>query len=363
MDCLRDYIGLRGCGLPTPASGMYLNALAGIEFNEIESIANADQQSFVGVFNDIQERAIERFRVDVIGRLSGFDKRYKLRQITQTVDLAQDINTNVTIPASVNRRGIVLELQNAGDVAICSNMQALYIQSVQFYLVNNGDFIVNITDADSGVVLDTYSYTSATNGWNWINVDKQYDVQRISITVDCTNVVTVTQDLSQFNLSGFASNALFSDWGYNGGLWVSYDCAGTAQVRGITTDLNNKNATFGENAFGISAVFSVRCTYNGIVCKNKRYFASAFRLLLGIELMAERMYTSRINKWTTVDAKKAEKLRTDFEVQYRGGVLKNGDIEVSYEGELNQAIQFVDLNLSDCCIECDESISWRETQM
>lgn len=360
MWCLKDYIGIKGCGIPAVASGMYINSVAGVEFNEIETIANPEQQSYIGVWEDIQTRAIERFRVDVIGKLSGFDKRYRLRQITQSIDLGNEVDINSITTASNNRRGLVLELNNPGDQAVCSNMQALYIQSLQFYLSANGNYTITIADADFGTVLDTFAYTGATAGWNAINVDKQYDYTRVSVTVDCTSLDTVKKDISSFDLSGFANSNLFSDFGYNGGLWVSYDCAGTAQVRGITTDLNYQNATYGDNTFGVSCVFSVRCTYNGVVCKNKRYFANAFRLLLAIELMVERQYTSRINKWTTVDVKKARELELKYEMQYRGGKNSEG---IEYEGELNQAIQSIDLNLNDCCIECDQEIMWRESQM
>jgi hypothetical protein len=360
MECLKDYIAIKGCGLPTPASGMYINQLAGIEFQGIEQLANADQQSFVGVWNDVQTRAIERFRVDVIGKLSGFDKRYKLRQITQTVDLGKSFNPTITTQ-SANQRGLILELHRETDQAVCSNMQSLYIQSVNFYLNADGDYTITITDADFGTVLDSFPFTGATSGWNAINVDKQYDYQRVIISVDATSVDTVTTDISQFNLNQYSTTNPFnpSRWS-NGGWWTDFGCAGTANVRGITTDTSYKNPVYGTNTFGVSCIFSVRCTYNNVVCSNKRYFASAFRLLLGIELMDERIFTSRINKWTTVNAKDAKDLQLKFELQYRGGVTETG---IEYEGELNQAIQTIDLDLSDCCLECSQEIEWKETQM
>ena len=360
MDCLKDYIGIKGCGLDPVDSGMYINSLPGIEFAQIQSIADADQNSFLGVWADVQERAAERFKNDVLGEISGFDKRYRLRQITQGVDLGRDL-TNVITPAFPAESGLVIELKNPGDQCVCSNMQSLYVQSVQFYCVNAGQFTLTVRDADYGDILDTYTVTGV-QGWNVIKTDKQYDdVMRLSITVDTTNIDTNFLDLSQFNLQQFGQLNWCTNCGYNEmGLFFVGECTGTAQVRGITTDLNGNNPVFGVNTYGVSCVFSVRCTWNNIVCKNKRHFANAFRLLLGIELMTERLYTSRINKYTTVTLERAAKLRKEFEVQYRGGQLEEGII---YEGELTKAIAGIEVDLSDCCIECDAPIMWRETQL
>lgn len=360
MECLRDYIGIKGCGLAPVDSGMYINSLPGIEFQGIQQLADAEQVSFLGVWDDVQERAIERFKLDVLGEISGYNKRYRLRQITQAVDLGKDLSGVIT-PAAAKNAGLIIELKNENDATVCSNMQSIYIQSVQFYCVNPGAFTIKIKDADYGTLLDTFTMTGVA-GWNVIKTDKQYDdVMRLSITVDTTALSTGFLDLSQFNLSGFsqinwASNALTNDMG----IFVNSECTGTAQVRGIAYDANFQNPVFGVNTYGISCVFSVRCTWNNVVCKNKRYFANAFRLLLGIELMTERLYTSRLNKYTTVDYAKAQKLRLEFEAQYRGGQIEGG---ILYEGELNKAISGMDIDLADCCIECDAPIMWKETQL
>lgn len=353
---MRYYIGIKGCGIDPPDSGMYVNSLQGIEFNNIEQIANADQVTYQGVWDDVTERADARFTLDVLGKYSGFNDRYRLRQITQSVDLGK--TTGGTNAPSANQSGVVIELNNPDDQYVCSNMQTFYVQSVQFYCVNSGSFTLTIKDADLGTALDTFTVTGV-QGWNVKSTDKSYDgVRRISITVDTTSLSTTTFDISSLNLTGLANNI---DWWYGNGLWFNYGCSGAAQVRGYQTDINYQNPVYGSNTFGISCVFSVRCTYNNIVCNNKRYFANAYRLLLGIELMTERIYSSRINRWTTTDAKTADRLRKEFEVQYRGGQL--GAEGIFYEGELNKACSSIDLDLTDCCLECSGDIQWRETQL
>jgi hypothetical protein len=339
---------------------MYINSLPGIEFANIDQIANADEVSFAGVWANVQERAIERFRLDVIGKLSGFNQRYKLRQITQTVDLWKDLTAGITQAPSANNSGLLIELQQLTDQAICSNMQSLYVQSVSFYCVNAGAFIVTIKDATYNTTLDTFPVTGVL-GWNSIKVDKQYDdVSRLSITVDTTALTTAFLDLSNFNLQQFAQTNIFANFD-DGGLWLGGDCTGTAQVRGYQTDINFANPVYSSNTFGVSCIFSVKCTYNNVVCKNKRHFATAFRLCLAIELMSERIYSSRLNRWTTIDKPKAADLRREFELQYRGGQLK--DEPIQYEGELIKALDSIDLDLADCCLICDANIVWKENQL
>lgn len=359
MQCLKDYIGVKGCNIAPPDSGEYINELPGIEFLNVEQVANADQVTWAGVWADVQNRAIKKFELDVLGTISGFDRRYKLRRITQSVDLGRDISTTTTA-ASPSQRGLLLELNNQGDQCYCSNLQGLYIQSISYYATVGASYTITITDADHLTQLDQWTKTFVA-GWNTILSDKFYDgSRRIYVTVDATNNATQDYDLSGFNLSGYWQNNWCSDCGWNDtALFFSYDCTGTAQVRGVTADTNFQNPVIGQNSFGISIVFSLRCTYNAVVCQNKRYFSNAWRLCLGIELMNQTVFSSRLNRWTTSDKKKAIDLRNLFEVQYRGGMIDN----VQYEGELLKACQSIDLDLSDCCIECDSGIEWRETQL
>ena len=43
MNCLTDYIGLRGCTDSDPISGLYINDLAGISLKSIDAIADNEQ--------------------------------------------------------------------------------------------------------------------------------------------------------------------------------------------------------------------------------------------------------------------------------------------------------------------------------
>lgn len=84
MDCLKDYIQIEGCSAPqygydantdgdddpetepTPASGLYINKdLPGISLENVDKIADGEQQTFLGVWNEVQDRALRKFRIKV----------------------------------------------------------------------------------------------------------------------------------------------------------------------------------------------------------------------------------------------------------------------------------------------------------
>ena len=64
LDCLINLIGLKDCGTEAPSSGLYLNTLAGISLKQLQRIANAEQQNYLGVWNDVQENAAAEFFAD-----------------------------------------------------------------------------------------------------------------------------------------------------------------------------------------------------------------------------------------------------------------------------------------------------------
>lgn len=70
MDCLLDYIGLKVCGDETPASGLFINSLPGISLESIDKIADSEQVTYRGVWNDVQTEAAARFYIDVVNELT-----------------------------------------------------------------------------------------------------------------------------------------------------------------------------------------------------------------------------------------------------------------------------------------------------
>nr|MBA4168752.1 hypothetical protein [Chitinophagaceae bacterium] len=75
-----------------------------------------------------------------------------------------------------------------------------------------------------------------------------------------------------------------------------------------------------------------KCDYDALICDNKAKLVNAWKYLLGNQLMLERIYSDRINRFTTVDKKAAEELKDFYQIEY--------------EKSLTSAAQFMDLG--DC---------------
>lgn len=78
---------------------------------------------------------------------------------------------------------------------------------------------------------------------------------------------------------------------------------------------------------------SKRCDYEDMICDNLEYLASAWRYLLGNQLMLYRIHSTRLNRFTTVDKKQAEELAAYYQVEY--------------DAALKIAMKLVDV--SGCC--------------
>lgn len=88
------------------------------------------------------------------------------------------------------------------------------------------------------------------------------------------------------------------------------------------------------------------CDYEEIICNNLSRLSNAWRYLLGNQLMIFRLYTTRLNRFTTIDLKKAEELRDFYQLEY--------------EKALALAAKLVDVSACECmpCGGNPEIVTW-----
>lgn len=91
---------------------------------------------------------------------------------------------------------------------------------------------------------------------------------------------------------------------------------------------------------------SRHCDYEDMICDNLEHLTTAWRYLLGIQLMLYRIYSTRLNRFTTVGLEEAKELLAVYQARY--------------EAALKKAISLIDV--SSCCqIECTNNpqrIEW-----
>ena len=349
MECFRDYIGLEGCTTTTPDSGLFINQLPGIELELFDKLADPQQLNFTGVFNDIQTRAIRRFKTDIN---SEFKKRYQLKSITQSIDIGKTVGTTTTASA-VEYRGFTLELDRQGGTTAFSNLQSIRIQELDLFFTSLNSTTIKIFDMDLGTELHTQAVAAPTNtGFTNIKIFKTFTARRLFVAYDATSLNGQLLDINLLN------NAIL-----NGQGCASYSCGGNrnAEIRAgqatIASTITESDITIGEDTFGLSGIFSVICDWETFVCNNRDTFANAWWYLLGIETMNERLYANRLNEFTTFDRQKAAELRKMYEIKYKGGKID----DIVEEGELPLVLEGIDINLADYCIICNDEIRFEET--
>ena len=140
-------------------------------------------------------------------------------------------------------------------------------------------------------------------------------------------------------------------------------CGCQTRLNGVSYTTVGNSSQKATNTYGMSAVFSTRCSWDSIVCTNKRHFATAWQHCLAIEFLNYRLNSSRLNRWTTTDLAQAEKLRDLLVMKYRGGIDSGTDtkkIKLQYPGILQTAVSSYTINDYDCCIKSNSYILWKE---
>lgn len=331
MECLRGYIGIKWKGAEVPDSGLYINQLPGISLKSIDSLANAEQIDFLGVWDDVETRSLKRLQTAITNY---FGRKYQLVQINESLALptyhSEDANL-VTNPAA-QYRGFTFDLGWYG-----STLARIHIETLRLYMIapKTGLVIKFFEVIDNNIAYEIDSMTvDCVAGWNTIKVQKNYDVFKIFVGYDAADITSPFMPLNGI-LNGGPWYGLYYNWGtpispYQGIL------------RGALSDNPYGGLTEDGNIYGLSGYVSTVCKFDGIVCNTKEVFTNILWYMLGAELMVERIYSDRLNRYTTIDLKRAEMLREEFENRLAH------EMEATLDG--------IELTTWDGCIKCNDLV-------
>lgn len=321
MNCLTDYIGVRGCGAIVPDSNLYINSLPSINLNQLQKLADSDQEDFKEVWNDIQARSQSKLLIDVSTRLR---KRFKLNSFIESFKTIETIDTAITYPPLIEERGFTYNTRRFNDYYIKSSFFSTNVEYIKLYLsaITINPIAISIKDYDTNEILFTTNLTASKQiiGWNLIKVNKSFLNQKIKFVYDATEVTSVST--SQNHLINHGCGC------------VNDNCGGL--IMGL------KDVATSHDSFGLSAKISLNCTYEPLICSNKELFSGAFLYLLGAELMIERLHSDRLNEYTTVLLDDAKELKNYFLGEYDNG--------------LDNIVEGISIDTNDCCIACNASL-------
>ena len=325
--CLDNYIGLRGCGSTTPPSGLYVNDLPGMSLENLVTLTNIDEPTYTDIWTMVQGRAQSRFSLDV---REAMGKHYKLNSLMQGINVGNEVGSLASsVPAQW--AGFTIELIDDNYQYVPSPFASIHVQQIVFYadqIYSGVQF--EIIDLDTDQVLGTY-IQDLTSGKNIIEVNTTFHNLYINPAWRLAVVVNM----------GTITNLLDLVLPYNRSMMSCCD----VRLQGFTSDGGVLSGTSGSNTYGVSGIFSIVCNWDAMICQNKTLFSRAYWYLLGIEVLTEQLYSTKLNQFTTVNLQRLNELRAEYQVEYSKSLEQvAGGLKLS----------------CDCCIECNESVQLRE---
>lgn len=334
MNCLKDYIGIRGYG-PAPLSGMFINQLPGITLESIDKTSEKEQVNFVGLWNDVQDRAWLRlqkdFRAALRNRyaLSGIQSFARLNTVT---DVAQ-----IVLPAA-KYRGVVIDHGYDAYRSLYhrhskNTFLSTRVESVDVHLVEAGNVTLRIFDS-YGTELDSRT-AAGTVGVNRIDFGKVYPAHKLFVAVDASTTKLYKADLREEDKHGCLCGLVDVCENCKPSVFAAESNLTTPGVYTKVTDF-----------FAIGVTYGSACNYSSLICSNREEFMDIWMYLLAAELMLERLYTARMNAYTTINKDSASELRDHFSVEY--------------EKAMKETVLGLQVN-NDGCIECSPMVGVRES--
>lgn len=322
MNCLENHIGIRNCNSPEPTSGLYVNQLPGITLESIQKVSDSENINFMGAWKEVKVRSWSRLENDLRIALK---KRYKLKSVNANAKISSVIDEATIISAAEYYRGVVIDL--GSEVSFLS----IGINSFSLKLPNTVSSLnIKVFDQD-GNMLESITRENAPAGKNIFPIGRNFLTSILFIGVDATMVPLYSSSVS-------------SDTHASCCKCVQTICDNCQPaIYGTESPIAGFNiGTEGSNLFGFEVDYSVVCDYSSIICRNKPEFTYPWLYLLGAELMQERLFSTRLNRFTTIDKEAAADLRDYFTEEYQSA--------------LEESIQGIEVSEVDCCIICNPII-------
>jgi hypothetical protein len=342
MDCLKNYIGLIGCSESIPESGLFINELPGISFESIEKLSDQEQANYIGVWNDVEKRGLKKFNTALT---SYFKQRWKLKKLVDRVQIGKLFDSAKIIPKDPGTsRGIIITLQPYQTEPNYSELLNLILTEIYFISSNDAsDVKFSISDFETSEELWSETFSFVANEPKKILAHFSAPAlkfpRKLMIIYDSSDVDSLQTNLNPF--SGYDD-----DWPCCS--CCVEDCC-DAIIEGFTIDASGEMIKQSNNSHGIRGFISLGCSYDGLVCASKEIFSTALWYLLGAEMMIERMHSPRLNRFTTIDLKKAKDLHESFVAQY--------------QEEIQLIVDGIDLNDDNCCLEANPLVGYVEVDL
>jgi hypothetical protein len=340
--CLQDYVGLLGCGLPEPKSGLYLNDLPGMETELVQAITPKELPSFVQTWEKVQKRAWGRLQADVSGAMQQVKKLNFNTVVYQTRRLSLK-RPSTLLPVTAGYVGVVIQ-------APFAQYGGIRLGSLEFYSATTGTTLVRGFDVRTGEKVYESDPVNVVIGFNAVEINKTLTLNTESMEVfvgmDATTLdlyENLQQDYYWYDMLGNGWDGCFCNPCHNDE--VAYFHIRPASyvhmpLLGITNSLTTRLQTFGVNLRA-----EILCGIDSYLCENKHHFAQTWQYLCAAEMMKQKLGSYKLGFWANGNLEMTADLRTEYEADYK-----------KY---LNLTIQRIPVDENTICFNCNGVSGYR----
>lgn len=305
MNCLENYIGLKGCTVDAPLSGLYINDYPGMSSELLDKIATPEQVSYVGMWNSAQAVSYVRLKRDVQAALFSSAEAQLDQVLFQTrKEFVQQWQQVQTVPAEAILKGTFVSIQGS---------KYLSLRVKQIYIFNAGAPVAGVPwyiyQTQDGKLLESGT-ADLVEGMNYIQVNKEFysdfDKLNIMVAVDCTNLPT--------------SYGMFSDYG-----WAQMDleCASRFtylwrngwSIFPVTAPLGygfGDSWSQDNSQSGVYIDAQLLCSLDSFICQQREFLLDAWANLLCYQILWQKVASPRANYFAQGNREFTERAMATF---------------------------------------------------
>lgn len=312
MPCYTDYVAISRSQVSR--SGLYAVDLPGVEIALLDGLVTSDQSDYFDFWDVIYKRAWDNLVQDVSTLLrSKFYVDQKL--ITrETSEFLSTINNNTGLA------GIKIQF----DLPKYARLHILSVGIFSEQEYQTPDVLIQFYEEDANGELLHEVAEEAIVGRNTINVDTDFEVDKLFVAYN-----PVIYELRK------TENKYYSEYGRGfSKLECTFPCFGLNGYQGSVSQVNGG---------GLNVKYVVYCSSEKYVCENLNLFKMAYWYRIGLEIVHERRFGQRINKYVTLTFDNWEEQMKFYQAQY--------------EQNLKNAIEAVNIYEDPVCFTCKNVVT------
>lgn len=324
ITCLNNLIGVRNLAGYENPDWAYINDLQGITTDQLEKISdNEDQYEARITWDEIYDRSARLFESDLRKELKKYFKNYTFvdNRITSYY-----YDEKETIPQESFWNGWYF------DLGYQYKNVALNFNDFTIYLNTAGTFTLKIFNLVTGEELYTEDYQGVA-GTNTFRINQTFPLWKYSklfIAYDASEVDTIKSNTYE---EGLLSHNYSYIWSVR-----------KAKINKASSIVSSNLSTTETNT-GLIINYNIKCSIDNFVCSRIDLFKQAFLYKLGIEFCRERLYSSRINRWTLLNRDRAKELLDEFKEEYMS--------------QIKGIMDGIQVDDGGMCFECNKKLSYK----